>query len=293
MYGPTGNLCIAASTLEPGFLGTARGSKIVFWSPGINGGNPVVVVDYHNAPYVCMLRDTSYYNAHYSPAKQQTGMTALSNPSIAYSGDGTRLFCMYSVVLKDTASYGFFFNRIYVQYSDNNGASWSNPVAPTFGNSNSDEIYPTISRTGNSPTTISYAYSLSACPGCASINDIQTPVCRVYQIVRKCDPTNNCYFLPGIRTISSEIPAVYSLQQNYPNPFNPSTKIRFVVSRNSLVRIIIYDITGKAITEIVNQNLNPGTYEVDWDALNLSSGIYFYSLLSGDFVQTKKMVLLK
>ena len=292
MYGPSGNLCIAASVIAPGFFSTVRGTKIVFWSPAVNGGNPVVIVDYHYAPSNCMLEDTNYYNDHYSAVNHQVGLTPLSHPSIAYSSDGSRLFCVFSFVQKDTSSYGFFYNDIGLSYSDNNGATWSNPASLTYTYL-ADEIYPTISRTGNVPSLFKFTYSLSAFPGSASFVNTTTPVSRVYQIFKKCEPVGGCYTEPGIHSISNEIPKEYVLKQNFPNPFNPSTKIQFGIVKISFVKIVIYDVTGREVARIVNQKLNPGVYESDWDATNLSSGVYFYSLQTEEYTNTKKMILLK
>ncbi len=101
----------------------------------------------------------------------------------------------------------------------------------------------------------------------------------------------------GIQTISTEIPESFSLSQNYPNPFNPSTTIQFsipyVESTRWGVSLKIYNILGNEITTLVNQSLSPGTYSVDWDASNYPSGLYFYTLRSGDYTETKKMILLK
>jgi len=105
----------------------------------------------------------------------------------------------------------------------------------------------------------------------------------------------------GIEPISSEIPQRYELQQNYPNPFNPETKIKFSIplSRGVAgeagrgVLLKIYDVLGKEIAVLVNENLKPGIYEIEWDASNIPSGVYFYSLITSDFTQTKKMVVLK
>ncbi|MBS1516728.1 MAG: T9SS type A sorting domain-containing protein [Bacteroidetes bacterium] len=103
----------------------------------------------------------------------------------------------------------------------------------------------------------------------------------------------------GITNISSVLPNGFELHQNYPNPFNPVTKIRFEISSGNLsdnsspVRMTVYDATGKEISELVNQKLSPGKYEVEFDGGNLSSGVYFYKLESGDFSLTKRMTLLK
>ncbi len=97
----------------------------------------------------------------------------------------------------------------------------------------------------------------------------------------------------GIQTISNEVPSSFSLEQNYPNPFNPSTKIKFSVAEQKQVELKVFDITGREISTLVNQQLKPGIYEYDWNASNLPSGVYLYKLASGSFSSTKKMVLVK
>lgn len=99
--------------------------------------------------------------------------------------------------------------------------------------------------------------------------------------------------LVGINQISSEVPVKFSLSQNYPNPFNPTTNIKFQMPKSGLAKLFIYDALGKEIQTLVNEQLTPGTYEVDFDASSLPSGIYYYKLESGTFMETKKMVLIK
>jgi len=96
-----------------------------------------------------------------------------------------------------------------------------------------------------------------------------------------------------INKISSVVPSEFILEQNYPNPFNPNTIIRYHVKENTDVIIKIYDILGKEITTLVNEKHSPGIYEVDWNALNCSSGIYFYRLETKNYTETKKMMLVK
>jgi hypothetical protein len=99
---------------------------------------------------------------------------------------------------------------------------------------------------------------------------------------------------------SSDIPVDFSINQNYPNPFNPSTKIKFFIpmevnSQSSKVNLKIYDLLGNEIAVLVNETKQPGDYEVEFDAAKygLSSGVYFYRLTAGGFVETRKMVILK
>jgi hypothetical protein len=95
------------------------------------------------------------------------------------------------------------------------------------------------------------------------------------------------------------VPNSFNLSQNYPNPFNPVTKIKFSLPALKLreagvpVKLIIYDILGREIATIVNEQLKPGSYEIEWDGSQYSSGIYLYKLISGDFTESKKMVLIK
>jgi len=85
--------------------------------------------------------------------------------------------------------------------------------------------------------------------------------------------------------------------QNYPNPFNPSTNINFAIPKSSYVKLTIFDILGREVATIVNEKLNAGTYNTNWSAeggaSKYSSGVYFYKLEAVDFIETKKMILIK
>ena len=93
------------------------------------------------------------------------------------------------------------------------------------------------------------------------------------------------------------IPSAFKLEQNYPNPFNPTTKIKYSIpartQRVVSIQLNVYDILGRVVAKLVSENKQPGEYEVEFNAPKLPSGVYFYQLQAGDFVQTKKMMLLK
>ncbi len=89
------------------------------------------------------------------------------------------------------------------------------------------------------------------------------------------------------------IPLTYELKQNYPNPFNPSTSISFSLPVKSLVKLVVYDILGKEISKLVNKHLKPGSYNITFNGSNLPSGVYFYKLISGSYIETKKMLMVK
>ena len=97
----------------------------------------------------------------------------------------------------------------------------------------------------------------------------------------------------AINHIGTGVPTKYALGQNYPNPFNPVTTIKFDLPKTENVMIIIYDITGKQIDILSNENFKAGRYQLTWNASNYASGVYFYGVEAGDFKDTKKMILLK
>jgi len=100
--------------------------------------------------------------------------------------------------------------------------------------------------------------------------------------------------------VNTTIPTEFSLEQNYPNPFNPTTKIKFTIPsvtlsevEGSLATMKVYDVLGREVATLVNEEKPEGTYEVEWNAAGLPSGVYFYRLLAGEYVNIKKMILLK
>jgi hypothetical protein len=108
----------------------------------------------------------------------------------------------------------------------------------------------------------------------------------------------------GVQNISTEVPSAYSLKQNYPNPFNPTTKIKFDIAkfpsfggvpagRGGFVTLKIFDALGREVETLVNESLQPGTYETTFDGSKLNSGVYFYKLMTDGFTETKKMLLIK
>ena len=99
--------------------------------------------------------------------------------------------------------------------------------------------------------------------------------------------------IQGISNQNSGIPQIYSLSQNYPNPFNPVTNIKFSIPKSGNVRLVVYDAAGKQVAELVNEQLSAGTYKADFNAANLSSGVYFYKLVTNEFTEVKKMALVK
>ncbi len=97
----------------------------------------------------------------------------------------------------------------------------------------------------------------------------------------------------GIIPVSGSVPSKFNLVQNFPNPFNPSTTIRFDVPVSENVNLVVYDELGRQISVLVNEKMNPGSYKIDFEGTNLTSGVYFYKLTAGNYTDTRKMILSK
>ncbi len=125
-----------------------------------------------------------------------------------------------------------------------------------------------------------------------SVNDNFDPSYSLIQILS----ANNIIEKSSTKTINfngEETVKTYELSQNYPNPFNPATKITYQVPKPGNVELKVYDVLGREIMTLINGYKNAGKYTVDFNASKLASGIYIYRIKSGDFISTKKMVLLK
>jgi hypothetical protein len=105
--------------------------------------------------------------------------------------------------------------------------------------------------------------------------------------------SNFALVTPVIVAQNEKIPIDYALHQNYPNPFNPTTTIKYDLPRNTFVRLIIYDITGREVNTLINEYMSAGYHEISFSSANMASGVYFYKIEAGTFVNQKKMVILK
>ncbi len=106
-------------------------------------------------------------------------------------------------------------------------------------------------------------------------------------------PTPEPYIVDDVEKTNDVTATNFNLEQNYPNPFNPSTSIRYSIPKTSLVTLKVYDVLGREVAALVNEEKPIGTYQVNLDASSLASGIYFYKIQAGSFISTKKMILLK
>lgn len=103
----------------------------------------------------------------------------------------------------------------------------------------------------------------------------------------------NHTFTTDVNDLPGSTPVAYALEQNFPNPFNPSTKINYSIPTEGFVTLDVYNSIGQKVANLVSESKTAGTYTINFDASNLTSGIYFYKISSGNFTETKKMILLK
>lgn len=180
-------------------------------------------------------------------------------------------------------------DNVYITGSSTNSSSGTDYTTLKYDPINGSQIWTVLyNGTGNS-SDIAYAITLDNVD-----NVLVTGSSRHSSLLGSEDYTTVKYSnLTGIQTISNNRPASFSLHQNYPNPFNPSTKIKIDVSARSIVRLAVYDVRGVEAGVLINQKLEPGQFEVEWDASKFSSGIYFCKLVSGNTSEIRKMILLK
>ncbi len=258
-------------------------AKIRFWSSSLPGTDPNKSI---------VISDTTMIGWHPYVGVNDV-MSSMCRPSIGVSADGNALFCAFMApsdnvqTIADTTT----FKDIYITVSGNQGASWNRPKKLNPATPIRDWTYPSVSPV-NDNTSSTYYFNMVACVDSIAGSYVNGAgngeSLAKFMFLRVAIPAP-----VFINKISNEVPAQFSLSQNYPNPFNPVTKINFAVSKAGIVTLKIYDAAGKEVSTLVNQNLSAGTYDYSFNASNLPSGVYFYSLVAGDFKETKKMMLIK
>lgn len=196
----------------------------------------------------------------------------------------------------------------YVPYLRNQIPNQSDTAGKLFSYTFSDSTF--VDDDGNN--TITYSASLSSGaplpswlsfdPVSRTFSGIISPVQSISikvtatdtaGAIASCTFTLNIIQHIGLNPVNEEVPNKYTLLQNYPNPFNPSTSISFDIIKQTHTLLKVYDVTGRLTAVLVNESLRAGSYNVELNAGNLSSGVYFYKLEADNFIQTRKMVILK
>ncbi len=256
--------------------------RIMFWNPNVNGGTPVLLADSTKVPDNPIVGQSTINDVYPSICRATIGKSR--NESI--------LYCTFNVARQEVSPNpdSTPYMDVYMAWSNDNGATWNDYKQLTnLSGPLRDCRYACLAPVNDYDANFYYAnlvYMSDSIPG-SSVNGAAESLAQFHFIRAK---------LPsviGVKNIGSEVPKNYSLNQNYPNPFNPSTKITFELPSSEFVTMKVYDITGREIAVLVNEKLSAGKKEYEFNAVNLPSGVYFYTIKAGDFSATRKMVLIK
>lgn len=228
-----------------------------------------------------------------------TNAIGQSYPSIAVSADGQVVYAIWTgpQLLAnghiDTASNGaatpvmYYWRDLYHAFSTNGGTTWSTPARfPGMSNTVS-ETYGTVAQHLERVSANRYrahiVYLADLTTGVGPFDNVLTDNPLVY----------TTFDIDITSADNNPVPNSFELSQNYPNPFNPSTRIDYSIAERSNVSIKVYDLLGKEVATLVNEVKDAGSNYVIFDASNLSSGMYIYTITAGNFTASKKMMLMK
>jgi len=205
--------------------------------------------------------------------------------------DGGALYVIYSQVIPLEDSNSSCHEHIYSVGSLDGGFTWGQPVDITPG-TGFDATFPSLADLVDN--NLHLVYNCDPLPGCNdpfpgnAVRGAISPIAVAIMYLQVPATT-----VVGVSDDKADSPTSFVFEQNYPNPFNSKTAISFQLSAVSQTSLVIYDLLGRRVATLVNEKLTPGTYTREWDATGQASGVYFYRLSTTDFVQTKKLVLLR
>ncbi|NTW48628.1 MAG: T9SS type A sorting domain-containing protein [Chlorobiales bacterium] len=213
----------------------------------------------------------------------QTNTFPIDYPSIGTGPDG-RLFCVFQVARQEVSAASFNYYTVLYTVSNDGGLTWSEPV-DIETDAATDFRYPSVAKY-NPANEFNVVYQKDSEPGSGSYAD-SARVTQASLVFAKLTTTLAVDDDPPHKVNA------YKLAQNYPNPFNPSTVIPFSLPKAERVELNVYDLLGRRVAVLLNERKSAGSYQVSFNANRLASGIYFYRIRAGSFVETKKMVFLR
>jgi hypothetical protein len=267
---------------------TNGASEIYFWSPTINGGVAKVIADSNNVPW-------------YEYKGINDVVWTLSRPVIGRSETPHNyLFVAFQATTNNywpgaAAGDSTSFFRGMFMYSSDGGETWSDPEQFTPDTPLLDYRHPSIvpvapvTTSSGNPDVITVHLAIQGDPMPGS-----TP--NGWGIMPPSVTAQWYHFTTEFTILSNEDDIIannFNLEQNYPNPFNPSTTINYSLAERSAVTLKVYDVLGNEVANLVNTTQEAGQHSVNFDASSLSSGLYIYTLNTGNFASSKKMMLLK
>jgi photosystem II stability/assembly factor-like uncharacterized protein len=267
---------------DAGFFGSIICIDDQFYGFGVNGAPPRVIftTDGGNSwnTKTAGLQSTQVSGFAFSSDKTTGLISNSSVPMISRSTDDGSSWSTFSTSLPVTSNY--ISRLIWVYGTDQCYMTAQFGTSGCVGKSMDGGVTWTIMNTDNISDLV-------------DINLVYTGGIVYAYAINQDDQVIGLVEPVGVQPINSNVPSAYQLGQNYPNPFNPSTKISFSLPKSDFVKLTVFDLLGREVTSLVKEELKPGTYEVDWNASNYPSGVYFYKLTSGNYTETKKMILLK
>ncbi len=263
------NLLIAFAEFNGGANAPTDSAQISFWSQATG---IVVAATKVNTPNVTPFENRATFNA----------MT-MDMPSIGMSGS-TIVIAYQAMMNNDTSANGYNCHDLFMVTSTNGGVSWSNPrrITNTPG---VDERFVSVAP-WNEPGMVNLVWQEDPEAGGFIIGDPGTIARRTRQVFLKTSITTDV-------RVGNALPSAFRLEQNYPNPFNPSTKITYAIPVGSKVTLKVFDMLGREVATLVDDYRPAGTYETEFHASELASGVYYYTLRAGSVIATRKMVLAK
>ena len=295
---------VAAGSLSYTGFPASIGNKITFSGAGQDQTKLFTTVTTGSVYYSYLLKVTSlagvtaegYISGVYQSATSTTTGTLIW---IKPDGAGFDIGVSARTVPNATISYSTAktLNTTYLivgSYQFVDGATndssklWINPDASTFGKSAPAHTLASV----NTGTDLTGAARLLI----RQDQDTTTAACEIDEVrigTSWADVTRAISSTQVVEQIDGLAPRAFSLEQNYPNPFNPSTNIRFSIASATEVSLKVSDVLGREMATLVNQTMAPGSYSVKWDASAAPSGIYFYTVRAGNYLETRRMLLVK
>jgi hypothetical protein len=285
IYDNAGNTYLAFNTL--GFTGFFSDARLYVQK---NSDVPTLVAGGPNSPV------NPIAEAMTTTLNTQGFLGSLDHPCLSISEDQQYIFVSYSVLFQNDTLNGWNKAHMFYSWASLTDLQWQTPVqVSASGPTSNDERYGTIATVTpleGGYYSIYMTYQKDTQPGSHTFDN--APLSRSWLVFRKIDDAT----LIGVNN-NQQFADEYKLFQNYPNPFNPSTKIGYNLLKNSFVTLKIYDILGRELKTIVDGNQTTGYKEIEFNAQDFSSGIYFYTIEAAEqgssniFKDTKKMILVK
>jgi hypothetical protein len=205
-----------------------------------------------------------------------------TEPDLSADASGG-VYIIFNRIISEQDDSLRYYQHIFATKSTDGGTSWSASIDITPG-TGFDASYGTVADLTDE--FLHFAYFCDAYAGNA-LNGAQ-PNVEVAAMIHRVPSS-----LTGVKEIPGVLPEAYRLEQNYPNPFNPTTNIRYSIPEAAFVTLKVYDVLGREVATLINQDQDAGSYVVDFGAEGLANGTYYYKLSAGSFAETKKMVVLK